>query len=211
MYAKSAATIESILEQAALLFINNNYADVTTQDIANAAGLSKGALYHHFKSKECLYLALMLRTLSTVELTAKRSQEEASEDTIRGRLKQSLLYFLQLPEQTLKLVGLVRRDINIFSNPTRKQLIDAYQQAVPEQVEKLIKQGVETAEIIAFDTRLLSWMHIAMVEVALQPYSQSLIESHEDRADFLMHLFFNGVANSNPKVSLETAKAAQHA
>ena len=194
MYAKSAVTIESILDAAAQLFIGNNYADVTISQIAKTAKVSKGALYHHFDSKEHLYVDMMLKAFQRVEKSHQQSLHHPS-SSCRERMKQSLLCFLKLPEQTLKLVGLVRRDINIFEDSTRDKLIRAYQKAVPQHVEKMVQDGITAGEIAVYDARLLSWLHVAMVEVALQPYSQLLMDSHETRAEFLVKIFFEGVGS----------------
>jgi Transcriptional regulator len=43
---------EKLLEVALQLFIKNGYSDVSTRDIAQAAGVSKGAFYHYFASKD---------------------------------------------------------------------------------------------------------------------------------------------------------------
>ena len=45
-------TVEKILNAAAALFAEKGYAHTTLQDIIDATGLSKGAVYHHFQSKE---------------------------------------------------------------------------------------------------------------------------------------------------------------
>ena len=45
-------TVEKILNAAAALFAEKSYAHTTLQDIIDATGLSKGAVYHHFQSKE---------------------------------------------------------------------------------------------------------------------------------------------------------------
>ena len=45
-------TVEKILDAAALLFIQKGYQNTTLQDIIDATKLSKGAVYHHFRSKE---------------------------------------------------------------------------------------------------------------------------------------------------------------
>ena len=46
-------TIEKILDVAQRLFLEKGYDDTTIQDIVDGLdGLSKGAVYHHFKSKE---------------------------------------------------------------------------------------------------------------------------------------------------------------
>ena len=46
-------TVEKILDAAQRLFLEKGYDSTTIQDIVNELdGLSKGAVYHHFKSKE---------------------------------------------------------------------------------------------------------------------------------------------------------------
>jgi len=41
-----------ILEEAAKLFTEKGYEATSVQDLAEVLGLSKAALYHHFRSKE---------------------------------------------------------------------------------------------------------------------------------------------------------------
>ena len=45
-------TVEKILNAAAALFAEKGYQSTTLQDVIDATGLSKGAVYHHFRSKE---------------------------------------------------------------------------------------------------------------------------------------------------------------
>lgn len=52
-------TVEKILEVSQRLFTEKGYDDTTIQDIVNElGGLTKGAIYHHFKSKEEIMDAL---------------------------------------------------------------------------------------------------------------------------------------------------------
>lgn len=45
-------TVEKILEAAKRLFLEKGYEQTTIQDIVDQlGGLTKGAVYHHFKSK----------------------------------------------------------------------------------------------------------------------------------------------------------------
>lgn len=192
-YAKSKITINTILEAARRLFVEKNYADVTITDIATAAGVSKGALYHHFPSKEDIYLQMMHHFMGEIQAITQATAENST-GSCRERLRQSLVSFLQLPDELLYVLRLVRRDINIFAHPMRQELIAAYQIAVPEQVELILRDGINSGEIQAADSRLLSWQLVALVEVALRPYSRRLMGGSEDMADFLIHLFLDGVA-----------------
>jgi TetR/AcrR family transcriptional regulator, transcriptional repressor for nem operon len=48
-------TKEHILKSSLVLFLQNSYRDVTMSAIVEKTGLSKGAFYHHFPSKEALF------------------------------------------------------------------------------------------------------------------------------------------------------------
>ncbi|MEG2506984.1 MAG: TetR/AcrR family transcriptional regulator [Longicatena sp.] len=51
-------TIAKILDVSLHLFSEKGYEKTTIQDIVNALGMSKGAIYHHFKSKEEIAIAI---------------------------------------------------------------------------------------------------------------------------------------------------------
>jgi len=196
MYAKSAVTVANILEAAQTLFLSKNYADVTMADIARTSEVTKGALYHHFSSKEELYLTMMHDFLAAIQMVMAGVVQETIGQPGRERLYQFTLSFLRLPEIQRNLMRLVRRDINTFSNPEREQLVRDYQRALPEQAEAIIREGIVNEEIAGEDARLLAWEHVAIVEVALRPYAQNVLNSEAAMADFVIRLFFDGVARS---------------
>jgi AcrR family transcriptional regulator len=58
---RQAQRAERILEAATDLFAHYGYDKTTMDDIAQAAGVSKGAIYLHYRGKDDLFDALMLR------------------------------------------------------------------------------------------------------------------------------------------------------
>jgi AcrR family transcriptional regulator len=50
---------EGILDRAAALFARRGFAKTSVQDVADAVGLSKAGLLHHFPSKEALHEAVL--------------------------------------------------------------------------------------------------------------------------------------------------------
>ena len=75
---------ERILREATNLFVAAGYATVSMQQIANAAGVTKATLYHHFRDKEDLFLEVM-------RLGMRRAQDQlaaaaASGSTLRDQL-----------------------------------------------------------------------------------------------------------------------------
>jgi AcrR family transcriptional regulator len=92
---KSAMTREIILEAAIDCFINLGYTDTTTAKIADHAGVSRGAMLHHFPSKSELILAaieylheklLQEYTREYTKKLAKTPAGTALRDRVRGGL-----------------------------------------------------------------------------------------------------------------------------
>ncbi len=52
---------DAILEAAARLFAQHGYARTSTVSLAQEAGVAEGTIFRHFKSKEELFIALILR------------------------------------------------------------------------------------------------------------------------------------------------------
>src|SRR3954470_16660398 len=58
---EALATRHSILDAAELLFEKRGVSRTSLQDIAEAAGVTRGAIYWHFQGKEDLFTAMMER------------------------------------------------------------------------------------------------------------------------------------------------------
>ncbi len=201
-YAKSKETKKRILEAAKTLFVERNYGKVPIADIAAQAKVSTGALYHHFSSKEDIYLQMMHHYLGEIRATIVAAIERSS-GSCRERLHQSNLAFLSLPDELHGVLRLVRRDINIFTDPMRRALIRAYQTAIPEPLEAVLREGIANGELLQVDARVLSWELVAMVEVALAPYSGRAIGGPEETSEFVLRLFLGGIATREANEAME--------
>jgi AcrR family transcriptional regulator len=58
---QSELTRGALVEAARALFSRRGYAAVSTEEIVQAAGVTRGALYHHFKDKQDLFTAVVER------------------------------------------------------------------------------------------------------------------------------------------------------
>ncbi len=52
-------TRQTLLDTAARLFAEREYADLSAEELVRAAGLTRGALYHHFDGKKGLFEAVV--------------------------------------------------------------------------------------------------------------------------------------------------------
>ncbi len=67
---------QDIIEAAERIFFTKGFEDSTMDDIAEEAELSKGTLYLYFKSKEQLYLEIMLRGEQIMNSLFKKASEK---------------------------------------------------------------------------------------------------------------------------------------
>lgn len=56
---RTEATRGALLAAARTLFVDKGYADTSTPEIAAMAGITRGALYHHFEDKRALFRAVL--------------------------------------------------------------------------------------------------------------------------------------------------------
>lgn len=78
-----SSTRERILREGARLFASRGYHGVSMREVAQAVGVTKPALYHHYADKETLFLAIMDSALADLQgaVTHALSQPGLAEQT----------------------------------------------------------------------------------------------------------------------------------
>ncbi|MFQ8582669.1 MAG: TetR/AcrR family transcriptional regulator [Holdemania massiliensis] len=92
-------TFEKIVETAAQLFVEKGYEQTSIQDILDVSGLSKGGLYHHFKSKEQIFEAVMEKRILYVNNLFHSLIRDTQGENAREKLKK-ILYKLAIDAKT---------------------------------------------------------------------------------------------------------------
>lgn len=83
---KSAATRKRLIDAAIKCIVKHGYADTTTLQVANEAGLSRGAMLHHFENGRELIKATVAE-LHERRLNAFRRAAERNAENSRGMVR----------------------------------------------------------------------------------------------------------------------------
>ena len=78
MQLRSEETRARILEASVKQFSVNGYNKASVDNICAQAGVSKGAFYHHFKTKQDVFLALLDGWLQTFDQAIEASKEQTA-------------------------------------------------------------------------------------------------------------------------------------
>jgi len=75
---RGVATRQQVLGSATRLFAERGYDDVSVELVLKECGISKGALYHHFRSKEALFTSVLEAVEVRVMATVATASQEAT-------------------------------------------------------------------------------------------------------------------------------------
>lgn len=90
---EALATREGILDAAELVFEKNGVSHSSLEDIAALAGVTRGAVYCHFKSKSDLFNAVMCRVCAPFEQKLSEIQDQYPDEPLQG-LRHLAFFFL---------------------------------------------------------------------------------------------------------------------
>ncbi|TLP44114.1 TetR/AcrR family transcriptional regulator [Cohaesibacter sp. CAU 1516] len=91
---RTEATRSALLNAARRLFAEKGYAETSTPEIVRAAGVTRGALYHHFEDKVALFRAVITQEYQAVAEEITRSAKTEPEAAVEA-LKQGSRGYLK--------------------------------------------------------------------------------------------------------------------
>ena len=133
---------DAILSAAAELFRVQGYASTSMQEIADAVGLSRPALYYHFKNKEELLGSLVEDVTVRTQREAARIAEAASGSnhaaTLGTMMRAQALWILRHPQH----FAVVQRDeaslpghLRAIQDTAKRDLLDRFRSVIAAGVE----------------------------------------------------------------------------
>ncbi|CUS25785.1 transcriptional regulator [Paucilactobacillus oligofermentans DSM 15707 = LMG 22743] len=114
--SRSEKTRELIINSARKVFLEKGYAETSTRNIADVAGITQPAMYHHFNDKEAVYLEVV-----------NRVGKDVREVIGQGVLKPRLQPLNRIDEITKNLFDIHPKGVGIFIHESYAHLSPAGQ------------------------------------------------------------------------------------
>lgn len=179
-------TREQILSAAQSLFAQQGYDSATMDQIARAAGLTKGAVYYFFKNKAELFLLIVDQGIAYIEeqcrriLEARRSSREIAQDVIAFYMN------IAYDNASLFLILFGSRS----ADPQIRALFDQRINRLIACIRNIVQSGIEDGLLRPINPDILTRMFAGIVYGLL---ALPDLPNREDAADSLRTLLETGV------------------
>jgi AcrR family transcriptional regulator len=170
MQQRSEETRSRIIESAIKLFSTRGFNAASVDDICKDAGISKGAFYHHFESKQALFLALLDGWLQTIDNAIEASKDLTVPETFM-QMTAAFPYIFETAGEGLPMF------LEFWLQASRDKKIWEASIAPYRRYHKyfttLIKKGVDEGSFVEVDPELTARM---IVSTAMGLLLQSLLD-----------------------------------
>jgi len=175
--AESEATAERVRSTAAALFAAHGFAVVGLEQVATAANVTRGAVYHHFTNKRELFEAVASRAQQNVaDLVVDAAEAEA--DPWAGLLAGCRAFLTASLSDTHRRILLIDAPSVLGWSAWRQQDANASGRHLEEALRELSDDGVISVHSVVGTATLLSGaMNEAALHIAEAENSSATLES----------------------------------
>jgi AcrR family transcriptional regulator len=193
-------TYQTIVSTARKLFMELGYRAVSTRQIAQTCGITQPALYHHFKNKQTLYIAVLKETLLETErgLNAILADFQSFNERF---CHISIYLMLQFEVDMAQMFHDINHELSLEE---QKEIHQHWRNGFLMPVVKVIQQGIENGElrdpsVIGSNVTELAFLILNIIKSVLQAPNFSKLPLEEQRkiaeknAQLIVEIFLNGM------------------
>jgi AcrR family transcriptional regulator len=181
-----------ILAAAEQLFIERGYHGLAMREIAEVVGVSKAALYYHFRDKEELFLAILDSYLDEVEDLIDRAS--AGAESARDRIHRVVSGLLGQPVEQRAVIRLASQEMAHLSAPARLAFSQTYHTRFIGKIEAILRQGVDAGELHKVDTSVATWVLLGMMYPYFYPAYMQDVPPTANVVEQIVEIFLDGLA-----------------
>ncbi|HSB67328.1 MAG TPA: TetR/AcrR family transcriptional regulator [Anaerolineales bacterium] len=198
MQQRSEETRNRILEAATHLFAKTGYDATGVAEICQAAGVSKGAFYHHFPTKQAIFLDLLTSYLNGIE---------AGFNLMRAEQHNVPKVIIQMAEQAGSIFQSADIHLPIFlefwtqanHDPQIWEAAIAPYRRYQSYFTQMIQEGIKEGSIDSVNSQLAGRVLVALaMGLLMQSLFDPQITDWQLEARQSVELLINGIARRNP-------------
>ncbi len=160
-------TVNLILDVAFRQFMEKGYEHTSIQDIIDhLGGLSKGAIYHHFKLKEDILVAVTERMTQESNRMLARIRDRTG---LSGRDKLKMIFKESISRPVQNDIFTVAPDFHNNPKLLFSLLHDTIEEAAPNYIEPIIEQGIADGSIKTDYPKQLAELILLAANVWMNP------------------------------------------
>lgn len=182
---------EQILDAAKSLFIQQGYHGLAMRQISEAVGVSKAALYYHFKDKEELFLAILSGYLNEMESAIDDIQSRPISS--REHIRLFVEYVLGQPAEQRAVIRLGSQEMSQLSAASRKTFGKIYREKFIGKLIAIFQAGIERGEFQPLDAEVATWALLGIMYPYFYPAHTGDIPLAAETIHAIVDIYLNGV------------------
>jgi len=202
--APMTARRREVLDTAARLFHERGYQGTSMDEIADAVGLTKGSLYHHFASKTDILAAIYEEAVDFVVAHTTKHGDDVPPDEIVRSLVHDILVLIANHRFHVTVYYQEMRWVREWLPKRDAARIEAKGRRYLEYVEHVVERGIEEGSFQPVDPRVAAYALIGMASWAYQWYDPSGRVGLDDVADLFAGIYIGGIATPMSRTTLTT-------
>ena len=185
---------EQILSTAKSLFIQQGYHGLAMRQISDALGVSKAALYYHFKDKEELFLAILSVNMDEIESAIDLIQ--AREVSCGEKITLFVEYVLKQPTEQRAMIRLASQEMSQLSAISRKKFDKTYHDQFTGKLQAIFEAGVANGEFRPIDPAIATWALLGIMYPYFYPAHSGATPVRAEIIQQIISIYMDGVAQS---------------
>lgn len=163
--SERAANEQSIKKAALKLFSEKGFYSTSTRELTEAAGVSKGTLYWHWKSKEEVAFSLVSDMLGDfLELIERARDEKGPVIERMERMVAAVAELYYKETDYLRLLWKFRADRHYIFSPDYTEKVTSYYVRIRKGLESLVEQGMKSGEFRKVDSKQMAFIILGVTE-----------------------------------------------
>jgi AcrR family transcriptional regulator len=185
-------TYNTILSVAKNLFVKQGYTATSMRQVAEAAGIGKATIYHHFPDKQAILMTLVNANIA--DMRSSLLSVEVEQDP-RKRFHVAAVETIRFLYESADLLQIARREVPGAREQMLANFFTFYSQYSQLLKESLVKgMDMKIFRLLDPEDTIRVFMTMIQGSFALVYLTGIRVESPEKAAGRLLDIFFNGIA-----------------